>query len=224
MHFLKRFTLLFFVICFTGFQISWVDDQEEIYKSRGLVNPQNLNNRITVLLKYSTEDNFIGKDVYGDLEKCYLQAEVAKMLSQAQESLSKMRPDYKLLVFDCVRPRSVQWKMWEVVKGTEWQQYVAPPASGSIHNYGSAVDLTIINAEGKELDMGTAFDYFGEEAQPKLEEKFLRSGRLTMEHINNRKLLKKVMESAGFTQLPNEWWHFNAFPVEEEKRKYKIVE
>lgn len=197
---------------------------EENLKKQGLVDIQSLDKAILVQLKYSTTDNFLKADAYGDLEKCYLRPEAAKMLTEAEKYLQKEHPGFSLLVFDCVRPRNIQRKMWAIVKGTDLQQYVADPDKGSIHNYGAAVDLTVCDETGKEIDMGTPFDFFGDLAQPRLEEKFLKEKKLTEEQVKNRMILRKAMKEAGFIPLEIEWWHFNAFPNKVIKEKYSIIE
>jgi D-alanyl-D-alanine dipeptidase len=197
---------------------------EDNLKKQGLVDIQSLEKNIMVELKYSTADNFMKADAYGDLEKCYLRPEAAKMLADAQRILKKEHPGLSLLVLDCVRPRNIQRKMWALVKGTNLQQYVADPDKGSIHNYGAAVDLTVCDESGKEIDMGTPFDFFGDLAQPRLEEKFLKEKKLTEEQIKNRMILRKAMKEAGFIPLEIEWWHFNAFPNKTIKEKYSIIE
>jgi D-alanyl-D-alanine dipeptidase len=179
---------------------------------------------IRVHLAYSTSDNFLHEDVYGDLEACYLRREVAEMLAAAQMLLEEKRMGYQVIVYDCLRPRSVQYTMWRLVKGTGKEEYVADPEKGSIHNFGAAVDVSIVDQEGNRLDMGTPFDYFGDLAQPRYEDRFLREGALTENQVENRRLLREVMEKAGFQTIPDEWWHFNAFSPEEVKRRYAIVE
>lgn len=115
--------------------------------------------------------------------------------------------------------------MWERVKGTEQEQYVASPyGGGSVHGYGSAVDVTIVDGDGKELDMGTPFDFFGDKAQPRYHQRFLDSGELSLEQVTNRERLREVMKQAGFIPIESEWWHFNAFPKELVRKKYKMVE
>ena len=114
--------------------------------------------------------------------------------------------------------------MWEIVKDTPEKIYVANPKSGSIHNYGSAVDLTVVDEKGVPLDMGTPYDFFGDLAQPKYENKFLKEGKLTQKQIENRKILRKSMENAGFKNISNEWWHFDAFPRAITKKRFKIIE
>lgn len=192
--------------------------------AQGLVDVQQIEPSIQVDLKYASTDNFLGENVYGTLRRCYLQPEVAQMLQQAQTLLRQETPSLSLIVFDGVRPRSVQMKMWEIVKGTPQQEYVAPPGSGSMHNYGAAVDLGLVNEEGELLDMGTPFDYFGPLAQPRYEMQYLKSGELTPEQLQNRWLLRKVMKAAGFQVILSEWWHFNAYDRKITRQKFHIVE
>ena len=199
-------------------------NQSVQYVVEDMVDVSRLNTSILVQLVYSTPDNFLNSDVYGDLETCYLRREVAEMLNRAQMILEQKRKGYKLILYDCLRPRSVQYDMWRLVKGTEQEDYVADPAKGSIHNFGAAVDVSIVDSGGSLLDMGTPFDYFGELAQPRYEERFLQEGTLTQEQLNNRKQLRDVMREAGFRGIQDEWWHFNGFPLEEVKRRYAIVE
>ncbi|MEZ4883126.1 MAG: M15 family metallopeptidase [Chitinophagales bacterium] len=190
-----------------------------------LVNVHKLDPSIKADLRYGTAHNFMEKDLYGGLNQCYLQGEVARMLSKAQEFLKEKQPRLSLLVLDCARPWSVQKEMWEVVKGTEQEYYVASPYGvGSIHNYGASVDVTIVEEDGKELDMGTPYDFFGEKAQPRYHQKFLDSGELTLEQVTNRERLREVMRKAGFIPIDREWWHFDAFNKDLVFQKYKRVE
>jgi D-alanyl-D-alanine dipeptidase len=98
--------------------------------------------------------------------------------------------------------------------------YVADPKIGSIHNYGFAVDLTLADAAGREVDMGTGFDDFTPLSEPRLEERFLAEGRLSDDQVTNRRLLRGVMEEAGFRHLPLEWWHFDAEPPDLVRRLF----
>lgn len=191
---------------------------------KGLVDINSIDPAIIVDLKYSSDDNFLGEDVYGNLNRCFLQKAVAIKLCNAQKILKEFYPGYNFIIFDCVRPRSVQYKMWEIVKGTKKQIYVANPDKGSIHSYGAAVDLSIVDKNNQELDMGTIFDYFGPLAQPRYEEKFLREGKLTLIQIKNRKLLRKIMKDASFYGILSEWWHFNGFSPSQVRRMYKMVD
>lgn len=179
---------------------------------------------VAVDLRYATVNNFTGQDLYGDFDRAFLHAVASAKLLKAVEGLMLIEPEYRLVIFDALRPRSVQWMLWEKVVGTDQQKYVANPKGGSIHNFGFAVDLSILDGAGWELDMGTPFDDFTPLAQPRYEEKFLKEGRLTEAQVANRRLLRRVMEEAGFNSLRLEWWHFNALPRAEVKANYKIIE
>lgn len=192
----------------------------------GLVNIQEIEPSIKVDLRYSSTNNFMNTDVYGDWENAYLQPDVAEKLMLAQMLLKTKFPNYSLLILDAARPVSVQYKMWKMLEmpSAEKTKYLSNPQNGSLHNYGAAVDVTIVNEMGEELDMGTPYDFFGDEAHPSKEMQMLLEGKLTEEQINNRKLLRDVMQKAGFTQLPTEWWHFNACSRPQAIQKYPLIQ
>ncbi|WP_345240047.1 M15 family metallopeptidase [Nibrella saemangeumensis] len=192
---------------------------------QGLVDIQRIDPTILVELKYSTRDNFVGVDVYGDLTRAYLQPMAARKLAQASTYLKQQRPDLRLLVYDAARPLSVQQILWDTLKVPlkDKAKYVADPKEGSIHNYGCAVDLTIATAAGKPLDMGTKYDFFGVLAYPPREEEMLKAGKLTPQQVANRRLLRSVMNRAGFSVSTTEWWHFNAISRARAKQTYQIV-
>jgi D-alanyl-D-alanine dipeptidase len=179
---------------------------------------------VKILLKYGTPDNFMQENLYGEFSNCYLHKEAIPKLQKAIVNLKEVKPSWRFIFYDCLRPRSIQYKFWEKVKGTPKQPYVADPAKGSIHNFGFAVDLSLLDASGKELDMGTAFDDFTPLAEPVKEEAFLKTGKLNQQQLDNRKILRTIMTKAGFIQRPNEWWHYDALPSVDVKKKYKIVE
>ena len=181
---------------------------------------------VLVELKYATSDNFMKKNVYGCLTHAYLQKETMVMLRKAQENLEKKYPGYHLLIYDAARPLSKQWELWNTL--TEYtpekrRTYVADPREHSIHNYGSAIDLTVVDEKGKPLDMGTKYDFFGEMAYPKKEERLLKAGKLSQKAIDNRLILRKAMKSAGFMPIEYEWWHFNAFSRKVAKEKFSVI-
>lgn len=191
-----------------------------------LTDIRSVNPGIRVDLKYATEDNFMRRRLYFDIDKLYLQKDVAERLSKCQDYLRKLRPDLSLLVYDGVRPLSVQRAMWEgldTIPVPQRTKFVSNPASGSIHNYGAAVDLTICDLSGTPLDMGAGYDDIREIAYPSLESRFLASGELTQQQVENRKLLRKVMSSQGFTGIPSEWWHFNACSRANAKLRYEVL-
>lgn len=179
---------------------------------------------IRVDLRYATTNNFTGQNLYGDFKRAYLHRDAAKKFFDAVARLRAAHPGYKLVVFDALRPRSVQRKLWDVVKGTDQQMYVADPDKGSVHNYGLAIDCSVLDEKGRELDMGTPFDFFGELAQPAKEAEFVRAGKLTARQLENRMILRRAMEAAGFQQLQHEWWHYNSIAREAIQERYSIVE
>ena len=181
---------------------------------------------VLVELKYATSDNFMKKNVYGCLTHAYLQKETVAMLKKAQENLEKAHPGYHLLIYDAARPLSKQWELWNTL--TEYspekrRTYVADPKEHSIHNYGSAIDLTVADETGKPLEMGTKYDFFGEMAYPKEEARLLKAGKLSQKAIDNRLILRKAMKSAGFMPIEYEWWHFNAFSRKVAKEKFSVI-
>lgn len=206
-------------------EISQVNDS--ILLSHNLVDVQKLNGRIYVDLKYSGQDNFLKMRLYEKINKAYLQKDVAERISKCQDYLTEIDSGLHLLIYDAVRPVSVQKKMWralDTIPSKDRGNYVSNPANRSLHNYGAAVDLTICDSKGIPLDMGAEFDEFSEIAYPSMESTFLASGQLTPEQVNNRKLLRRVMRSQYFRNLPTEWWHFNACSREDAKIKYSFLE
>ncbi|MDR1878194.1 MAG: M15 family metallopeptidase [Bacteroidales bacterium] len=189
----------------------------------GLVEVRSQDISIRVVLPYASNDNFTGQVLYESSQYAYLQPEAAVMLAKASQLLQKQHPNYRLLVLDAARPLSVQQKMWNIVKGTPLNIYVANPKKTGLHNYGAAVDITIVNDMGVALDMGTPYDFFGEEAQPAKEEQMLKEGKLTQQQLDNRKLLRDVMNKSGFLTYNREWWHFNACTLLKAKSKYKVI-
>jgi zinc D-Ala-D-Ala dipeptidase len=194
-------------------------------ENKGFVNVRDLDSSIMVDLKYARPDNFMKTDIYGDLTRAYLLPGAAEKLALASRILQHRYPELRLLVVDALRPRFVQQKMWDTVSNTAMQPYVANPRSGSMHNYGAAVDVTLYDVEKQEpLDMGTPIDHFGPLAQPLLEAEFLRQGKLTKEQVENRRLLRNIMTEAGWHMINIEWWHFDAYPVLYIRQNYTIVE
>ena len=200
---------------------------KETISKHDLVDIQELDPTLLVELKYSTTDNFMEKDVYGDLQECYMRRIPAQMLVKAHKVLKNKHPNLRLLIYDGLRPRSIQWTLWNTLSDIpelERTNFVADPRSGSIHNFGAAVDLTVAHKNGVSLDMGTHYDYFGELAFPRLEDSLVAVGDLKQEQVNNRLILRDAMTQAGFSPINSEWWHFDSFPYKETKRKFSIIE
>lgn len=157
-------------------------------------------------IRYATANNFTKKQIYA-CGRCFLRKKAAQQLLAVHRELQQKGLGLKL--FDCYRPRPYQWKLWEMVPNPA---YVADPRKGSMHNRGAAVDLTIIDSLGRELPMGTPYDYFGPEAHHDYTS-------LADSILTNRRLLLQVMERHGFAHIRTEWWHYSlrkaTYPLEE---------
>lgn len=196
--------------------------------AKGLVDIQTIDPTILVELKYATTDNFVKKNVYGDLKKAYLQPEMAKRLAKASLLLKNIKPGYQLLVYDAARPNAAQYVLWDAlddlkIPEASKSQYVANPKIGSNHNFGCAIDLTVVNEKGIPLDMGTPYDFFGPLAYPRAEQDMLKQGKLTTKQIANRRILRDVMVKSGFIVNTTEWWHFDGMSKKQAKLKYGMI-
>lgn len=175
-------------------------------------------------LKYASLDNFMAEDLYGNFKKAFLHKDAAIKFERAIDFLQQEKPGWSFIVFDALRPRSVQWKMWAKVKNTPQEKYIANPEKGSPHNFGMAIDLSLLDELEKKVDMGADFDDFREISEPQFEERFLKERKLSAKQIANRLVLRRCMTSGGFLQLPHEWWHYNALPEEDIRKNYPIIE
>ncbi|MFC4666062.1 M15 family metallopeptidase [Falsiporphyromonas endometrii] len=190
----------------------------------GMVNLQEVCPDIKVDLKYATSDNFVGCDMYGDLKHAFLEKGFANRVVRAQRYLQSLHPGYSLLIYDAARPISVQRKMYSLVAGTPNKVYVANGNRGGRHNYGVAVDLTIVDDKGEPLDMGTKFDFFGKEAHCDNEAALTQQGLLSVEAHKNRELLRTVMKYVGLVPYRREWWHFEeTLKMPQVRSKYSLL-
>jgi D-alanyl-D-alanine dipeptidase len=155
-----------------------------------------------------------------------LQPDIAQKLKHAQHLLRAKFPYYRLIVYDAARPRSIQNIMWAIIDVPcyEKSKYLSDPYGGSLHNFGAAVDIGIIDENGITLDMGTPFDYFGELAYPREECRMIKEGKLTYKQLLSREVLRGVMRQAGFSGITTEWWHFNSCSRDTAYEKYEIIE
>lgn len=199
---------------------------EKTILQAGLVDVETAVPGIFIDLRYSTPQNFMGRDLYGELERVYVQPDVALKIKKAQAMLRELDSNLSILVFDGVRPLSIQKKMWDEVQLPTWKKgkFLSNPAYGSIHNYGAAVDVSLCTVSGQELDMGTAYDDTAMLAYPTHEAVFLSQGKLTKEQVKNRQLLRRIMYGNGFFGIQTEWWHFNACTRDSARARYKLVE
>lgn len=180
---------------------------------------------LTLDMPYARRDNFTGTILY-PRARCLLRPAVMKMLAQAQAQLAARVPPLRLIAKDCYRPDSVQRRLWAAVRGTRRRGYVADPDSpmGSVHSYGAAVDVSLADAAGQELDMGTPYDFLGSRAEPRREAEMLAAGVLTAQQIASRVILRTAMQEAGFKSISNEWWHFDAWRSAALRQRYQRLD
>ena len=212
--------------CLVSLSCTKTHDWNATFNEAGMVNVQELDSTIKVNLAYSTPNNVLGYDVYGDLEEAYLRPEAAEKLVLAQKNLQAYNASYTLFIYDATRPRRIQQKLWDEseLPIEERSKYIAHPERGSIHNYGMAVDLGIwVDGQGL-LDMGTSFDDFSLLSHIDSEDSLLRVGALEPVQVHNRLLLREVMTSSGFLSLASEWWHFDAMERSATKEQFDIIE
>lgn len=164
---------------------------------------------IVIEPRYADTNNFTHTKLYPPITTTYLRRNATNKLKAVQQELNQKGLGLK--IFDAYRPYSATVKMWELVKD---ERYAADPKKGSGHNRGIAVDLTIITLQTKkELNMGTGFDNFTDSAHHDFT-------ALAAEILQNRRLLKDLMEKNGFAALQTEWWHY-ALP---DAGKYEILD
>ncbi len=148
-------------------------------------------------IRYATDNNFTKNQIY-PCPRCFLRPMMADKILTLQQDINR-KYGMRLKLFDCYRPRPAQQKLWNIVPDA---RYVTPPTNGSMHNRGLAVDITLVDKDGKELDMGTEFDFFGPEA-------YTTNTNLPVDVLKNRKVLTKLMEIHGMKGIRTEWWHFS---------------
>lgn len=163
---------------------------------------------IVLDLRYASKNNFTKHVLYRWAGTTFMRIAAAQALAKIQQALREK--GYGIKVFDAYRPWSATKEMWDLVKD---ERYVADPSKGSNHNRGLAIDLTIVRLNGgAELNMGTGFDNFTDTAHHSFTQ-------LPQEALNNRKMLKTLMEQYGFKPLESEWWHYS-WP---DNRKYEVL-
>ena len=159
---------------------------------------------------YATSNNFVGKKVY-EKPLCFLHEDLIGSLNKAIK-LAKNQ-GLRLKIFDCYRPFSVQKYFYEQL-GEKYPGLVSNPDGGRVpHCRGLAIDLTLIDEKGRELDMGCGFDDVTDLA-------FHACQKISADAQKNRYLLLGIMVSAGFDFLLREWWHYNGFDL----NRYPILD
>lgn len=170
--------------------------EEKVVEKQGLVELIKLDDSFVIDLKYATEDNFTGKRIYTQ-SKCLIHKNTAKKLIDANNEFKKL--GYRIKIFDAYRPYSAQQILWDAAQD---KSFVANPKKGSIHNRGAAVDVTLVDADGNELEMPSSYDEFSKRARIDFKE-------CSDEIIKNRELLGEIMIKHGFKRISSEWWHFD---------------
>jgi D-alanyl-D-alanine dipeptidase len=162
---------------------------------------------VELALAYATPGNVTGKQIYRHAD-CYLHPEAIRLLRRAIDLAKPLGLRFK--IFDAYRPVEGQWALWNAFPDPE---FVSDPRKGGIHTRGVAVDLTLIDAAGNELEMGTEFDSFAPQAH---------HGRTDVSELaqRNRFLLLGLMSAAGWDFYQNEWWHYQLF----KSRDYPVVD
>lgn len=202
-------------------------DLTEKYLEYGLVDVQQLDSTIIVELKYSTADNFMHRPMYDGVSGAFLEKDLAQAIVGAQKTLKAIEETLSIIIYDAARPISVQRMMYDSVKGTAQERYVANPYVanvGGFHNYGLAVDMAIVDASGKMLDFGTGYDSFSELAHADCDLDFAIEGKLSREAYANRQLLYYVTAKQGLLPYKFEWWHYQLCQREEDKANYKLLD
>jgi D-alanyl-D-alanine dipeptidase len=201
---MKKLVFLFFTIILISCKSTQLDSKKstillDISKEtdeNAFVNLKNYSNDFVYDMKYATDDNFLKEKLYPCAE-CFLRVKTVKSLLEANKTF--LLKGYKIKLFDCYRPKAIQKKMWKIVPNAN---FVANPKKGSIHNRGGAVDISLVDSLGVEINMGTKFDFFGEEASHNYQ-------NLSNEILVSRKFLKQIMLQNNFKSFDSEWWHYN---------------
>ena len=223
----KQLSLLFIAMMLIVPSV-WGQKKSDIEKQLEKIGLQNVTEEIPgieVYMVYATPYNFMGRVLYEDLDEAYLVPEAMEKLRKANELLRKKRMDLHLVVYDAARPRSIQEQMWKVVENTELEDFVANPykRGGGPHNYGVAVDVTLVDCTGHPIPMGSEYDYFGDRSRVDLEAELFEKGEINRRELLNRRLLREIMTEAGWLVEPSEWWHFNAMPIAEASKKLPVI-
>lgn len=199
----------------------------KLHEEYDLIDILSLQPSIKKDIKYMTPNNFSGKILYDEDLGLYCEPALANAVAKAQEDLKSINKDLSLVIFDAARPMSVQKEMFEMVRGTKNERFIANPYgeyAGGFHNYGMAVDVAIVDKNGAMLDFGTDYDCFEDVAHSGNEAEMVKCGKLSIEAYQNRTLLYYVMGKNGMLPYTYEWWHFQITYNENDKLKFKLLD
>lgn len=172
-----------------------------------LIEITQVSHNIILDMRYATANNFTNQPIY-DCSRCFLRPEALILLEKAIDLAAQQNLRFKIL--DAHRPQYAQERLWSVCSDPS---YITPPEKGSHHTRGVAIDLTLIDANNIELDMGTPFDSFQIASHH-------GSTELSGVAANNRYILLGIMMSAGWDFYVNEWWHYQLF----NPRRFDLIE
>jgi D-alanyl-D-alanine dipeptidase len=161
---------------------------------------------VVIELAYATPRNITGAPVYRNAI-CYLNEEAAGHLARAVSLAAPL--GFRLKIFDAMRPTEAQWMLWNARPDPD---FLADPRRGSPHSRGAAVDLTLVDAAGTMLDMGTPFDAFTPLSHH-------GATGIGVAAQRNRMLLLGLMTAAGWDFYRNEWWHYQLFDA----RRFPLI-
>ena len=168
----------------------------------GWVNIAELDPTVKQEIRYATDNNFTKSQLY-DCPACYFRTVVGNAIVKVHKDLQAQGYG-GLKMFDCYRPAPYQLRLWKKVPDA---RFVTPPQKGSMHSRGGAADLTVVDKNGNELDMGTPFDSFSPKS-------YQTCTDLPKNVLENRTLLRETMEKYGFRAIRTEWWHFAYIPTQ----------
>lgn len=195
---MKRFWLISFLFVAAVLGAGAQPAAEKELQKAGLVDVETLDAPLFFDIRYATPRNFTKQKIY-DSPRCFLHKDAARALLKAVKLAAQAPEPFTFCLWDCYRPLSAQKKLWQAVPNPS---YVTPPAKGSRHNRGMAVDLTPCDFNGNPLPMPTEFDSFTKQAH-------MDFYNLPPDVLKRREILKKIMTQAGFTYTRTEWWHFD---------------
>lgn len=178
---------------------------------------------IAVNLRYNSDNNFVNRSVYGGWDCAWLHREAVAGIVKAVDWLALNQPGVKLLILDALRPHRAQELLWNQLKGTGLQKYLASPQRGSIHSFGMAVDVTLLDHRGCEIDMGGEFDEMTMRSHPEFEQLHLQQGVLSPTQIAHRHMLRSAMLNGSFQGIHTEWWHFDFGNTDRIRQSYERI-
>lgn len=147
-------------------------------------------------IRYATEQNITGKKIYAD-KRAWLREETIRKLAQVARELEEK--GYRLVLWDGWRPASAQKALWAAKPDG---RFLTPPNRISRHTRGTSVDVSLADRNGKILEMPSDHDEFTDRADEDFSD-------VPKEVAQRARLLRKAMFRAGFSGVPDEWWHYD---------------